>query len=74
MCAYTSVSIWFSERRDVGVEETLVSSWIDSVIFSIGLHVQSCFFAIPTGKLSFLEIVQGGVGLNSHEQLTQAFL
>ena len=37
MCAYISVSIWFSERRDVGVEETLVSSGID-LNLSIGLH------------------------------------
>ena len=26
---HACVSIWFSEKRDVGVEETLVSSWID---------------------------------------------
>ena len=56
------------------MEETLVSSLID-LNFSIGLHaargvsLQDLLETYHSWKL-----VQGGVGLNSHEQLTQAFL
>ena len=54
-------------KGEMLVEETLVSSWID-LNFSIGLHV-----ARAVSLQDLLEnyyswkLVQGGVGLNSHE-------